>query len=62
MLIGFLASLVVLRRQATAATGDERTARRVMLPWLALLLFLAIAAVMIFMLPMEMRGAPGFTG
>ena len=59
-----MASLVVLRRQATAATSDERTARRVMLPWLALLILLALAAVLIFMLPMEMRGTPlsGFTG
>ena len=63
VLIGFLASLVVLRRQATAATSDERSARQVMLPWLALLILLALAAVLIFMLPMEMRGTAlsGFT-
>ena len=63
VLIGFLASLVVLRRQATAATSDERSARQVMLPWLALLILLALAAILIFMLPMEMRGTAlsGFT-
>jgi hypothetical protein len=35
-----------------------------MLPWLALLTLLALAAILIFMLPMEMRGAPmsGFIG
>jgi hypothetical protein len=62
VLIGLLASLIALRRTAFAATGDERTARKVMLPWIGLLLLLALAAVALFMLPMEMRGAPGFTG
>ena len=64
VLIGFMASLVVLRRQATANTGDEHSANRVLLPWLVLLILLAVAAILIFMLPMEMRGTAmsGFTG
>lgn len=59
VLIGLLASLVVVGRIARQAHSDPAGARRAMLPWLGLLLLLAFAAVAIFTLPMEMRGAPG---
>lgn len=62
VLVGLLASLLVLSRKASAASHDERTARKVMLPWLALLILLALAAVAVFMLPMEMRGTAGLIG
>jgi hypothetical protein len=62
VLAGLLASLIALSRKATAVSRDERTARKVMLPWLALLLLLALAAITLFMLPMEMRGTTGFIG
>lgn len=56
--VGFLASLYSLSRTAVAE-GDTRVARRVMLPWLALWTALALAALLIFSLPMEMRGLIG---
>lgn len=60
--IGFLASAFVLYRIAFAAYASDRAARRAALPWLTLLVLLALAAIVIFMLPMEMRGSVGFVG
>jgi ferredoxin len=54
---GYLASLVSLSR--TARTEGGASARRAMLPWLALWTGLALAALLIFSLPMEMRGMIG---
>lgn len=56
--IGFLASLYSLSRVA-ASESDPNAARRAMLPWLALWTGLALAAVTVFSLPMEMRGMIG---
>lgn len=56
VLVGFMASLVVLRRIADNAHADSRVAWRAMVPWLALLVLVAITAVVLFTLPMEMRG------
>ncbi|HSN76032.1 MAG TPA: hypothetical protein VL334_13230 [Anaerolineae bacterium] len=56
--IGFLGSLYGLSRTA-AAKGTPNAARRAMLPWLALWTMLALAALLIFSLPMEMRGMIG---
>jgi hypothetical protein len=64
--IGFLASLYSLSRVAAGESGPiaevstrPYSARRALLPWLALWLALALAAVLIFSLPMEMRGMIG---
>jgi polyferredoxin len=62
VLLGFLGSLVVADRIARRACLDLARARRATLPWLGLLLLLAFAAIAIFTLPMEMRGAPGLVG
>ena len=51
-------SLYSLSRTA-AAEGTPTAARRAMLPWLALWAALALAALLIFSLPMEMRGMIG---
>lgn len=56
--VGFLVSVTALRR-AAGAEGDDAVARRAMTPWLALWAALALAAVFIFTLPMEMRGMIG---
>ncbi len=60
VLAGFAASFYAVGVRARRADGrpDPFTAQ---LPWLALLLALATAAMFIFYLPMEMRGA-GFAG
>lgn len=60
VLAGLVASLVAAGRAAQAMTGDPRRARQATLPWLALFSLIALAAVVILTLPMEMRGAPGF--
>jgi ferredoxin len=57
---GFLGSLTVAGRVARQAHPQTKTARRVVLPWLALMLALAFATLYIFNLPMEMRGTPFF--
>ncbi len=62
VVLGFLGSLIVADRIARQAHPEPASARRAMLPWLGLLLLLAWAAVAIFSLPMEMRGAPGIVG
>jgi hypothetical protein len=56
--IGYLASLYGLSRTATAER-DPQVARRAMLPWLGLWTALALTALLIFSLPMEMRGMIG---
>ena len=56
VLIGLLASFAVLRQIADNAHDDESMARRAMTPWLALLALIALTAVVLFTLPMEMRG------
>ncbi|MCB0252919.1 MAG: FesM [Anaerolineae bacterium] len=56
VLIGFIASLAVLRRIADNTHEDGRMATRAMAPWLALLALIAVLAVALFTLPMEMRG------
>lgn len=56
--IGYLASVYSLSR-AAAGESDPKASRRAMLPWLALWTALAVAAIVIFSLPMEMRGMVG---
>ena len=56
VLLGFLGSLVVANRQARRAHPDRRAARLATLPWLLLLLAVAVAALALFTQPMEMRG------
>ncbi len=62
---GYLASLVSLRRAAggngpnAEVSMHPYAARRALLPWLALWTALAVAATVIFSLPMEMRGMVG---
>lgn len=62
VVLGFLGSLIVADQLARQAHQEPLTARRAVLPWVSLLLLLALAAVVIFTLPMEMRGAPGMMG
>jgi polyferredoxin len=57
VLAGFAGSLYVVGALARRAHPEPRVARKATLPWLALFLALAFAAVYIFSLPMEMRGA-----
>lgn len=56
VLAGFVGSLTVIGELARRAHPAPRMARKATLPWLALFLALALAAVYIFNLPMEMRG------
>jgi hypothetical protein len=56
VLAGFAGSLHVVGQVARRAQPELRAARNATLPWLALFLGLALAAVYIFSLPMEMRG------
>jgi hypothetical protein len=58
VLAGFLGSLYVLGALSRRAHSLFHAARQAALPWLILLLALALAALHIFGLPMEMRGAP----
>ncbi|MCB8985680.1 MAG: hypothetical protein H6659_17770 [Ardenticatenaceae bacterium] len=60
VLAGFAASFYAVGVRARRADGRPDTLAA-QLPWLALLLALALAAMFIFYLPMEMRGA-GFAG
>jgi polyferredoxin len=57
VLAGFAGSLHVVGQVARRAHPELRVARNATLPWLALFLALAFAAVYLFSLPMEMRGA-----
>ena len=56
VLVGFAASFYALgvRARRAEAKPDGFAAQ---LPWLALLLLLAVAAMFVFYLPMEMRGS-----
>jgi hypothetical protein len=56
VLAGFAGSLHVVGQVARGAHPELRVARNAALPWLALFLALALAAVYVFSLPMEMRG------
>ncbi|MEA3334758.1 MAG: FesM [Chloroflexota bacterium] len=56
VLIGFAGSLYVTTRLANRAGGSVAMARRAVLPWIVLLLGLALAAISVFSEPMEMRG------
>jgi hypothetical protein len=55
VLAGFVGSLYVVGELARRTPSEPHAAT---LPWLALFLALALAAVYIFSLPMEMRGTP----
>ena len=57
LLIGFAASFYAIGERGRAAKDGLLP----QLPWIALLLLLAVAAMFIFYLPMEMRGM-GFVG
>ena len=56
VLAGFAAALFVGNRIARRDFDDPAAAVRALLPWLLLLLALALAALATFNLPMEMRG------
>lgn len=62
IVVGFAASLFAANRVAQQSHPEPQAIRRAVLPWLALFLLLAFAAVYLFSLPMEMRGAPGLAG
>jgi len=55
--VGFVGSLSVVATVARRAHAEPRVARVATLPWLALFLALALAAMVIFSMPMEMRGS-----
>mgnify|MGYP001043456515 CR=1 FL=1 len=55
VLIGLLASLYVLGERNRRHFGEQATT--VMIPWVVLLVLMAVAAILIFSLPMEMRGS-----
>jgi ferredoxin len=56
VVVGFAGSLYVANRQARRHYAAPPTAVRAMLPWVLLFLALAVAALLTFNLPMEMRG------
>jgi hypothetical protein len=56
VLVGFAASVLVGRRIGSREFADPPVAMRALLPWLLVLLGLAVAALATFNLPMEMRG------
>jgi hypothetical protein len=60
VLAGFLGSLTVAGQVARQSHPNLQLARKAVLPWLALLLFLAFTTLYIFNLPMEMRGTVFF--
>jgi hypothetical protein len=59
VLLGFLASLYVLGATSLENEKKPNHALLVMLPWAIVLFLLTVAALSIFNLPMEMRGATG---
>jgi hypothetical protein len=59
VLLGFFASLYVLGVKSHEIEKNSNQALLVMLPWAIVLFLLAVAALSIFNLPMEMRGAMG---
>lgn len=62
VLLGFAGSLIVTTRLANQANTEPQMARLAAVPWLILLLGLALAALAVFAQPMEMRGSAGFLG
>jgi ferredoxin len=58
VLMGFLASLYVLAAQSRREGVSPHDSLRELLPWAAVLLLLTVASLVIFNLPMEMRGGP----
>lgn len=56
VLAGFAGALIVGRRIGNRDFDDPAAAMRALLPWLLVLLGLAVAALATFNLPMEMRG------
>ena len=56
ILFGFASSLFVLSKIALKRKSDPQAALRELLPWALVIVFMAIAALSIFNLPMEMRG------
>jgi polyferredoxin len=58
MLAGFLASLNVLARQSRREGIAPLASLRELLPWAVVMLLLTVVSLMIFNLPMEMRGGP----
>jgi len=56
ILVGFIVSLFVLSKIALKRRPDPQTAFRELLPWALIIVLMAIAALSIFNLPMEMRG------
>jgi hypothetical protein len=56
VLAGFMGSLYVGGELGHRAHPEPQVALKALLPWLALLLALAFAALYVFYLPMEMRG------
>jgi hypothetical protein len=56
VLAGFVGSLYVVKEVGRRSHPEPYAARKAALPWLALLSALALAALYIFSLPMEMRG------
>lgn len=56
VMAGFFASLIVGNRIARRDFAPRSVAARVLSPWLVIWLGLAIAALLVFNLPMEMRG------
>ncbi|MAU00594.1 MAG: FesM [Anaerolineaceae bacterium] len=62
MLAGFGGSLMVADEISRRDFADRRTAMLSLLPWVLVLLSLAVAALVMFNLPMEMRGTIQLNG
>ncbi len=62
VVLGFAASLLALSDRARQVFGDRRKAARAGVPWVLLFLLLAWVAVVVFSLPMEMRGTMIMSG
>ncbi|MCP4167647.1 MAG: FesM [Chloroflexi bacterium] len=58
--IGFMGSLYVLNERASATHTRQSDMIKALLPWIILALALALAAIYLFSMPMEMRGTVGF--
>jgi hypothetical protein len=56
VLAGFVGSLYTVEKLSRGAYAEPNAARRAALPWLVVLLGLALGALYILSLPMEMRG------
>jgi ferredoxin len=60
LLIGFASSLFVVSKIALNRHADPRAAFRELIPWALVIVLMAMAALSIFNLPMEMRGTRMF--